>query len=275
MEQTGIQLEFTSGPDSIPAASSAPAITDLQLIISSKSPTLIVDLDLMIINLIFLVASTLVSMKTPLRLLSVFSISLIVAPMMPSMIVTTKITETSPSRLTRSSGVIEVEKEFMVEMIDTFYKSLKRCIYLVLKGSTSLFEFLKAVLIQNVETIRDFGGTDQAASLKLIVKDLKKDVDEWHRLNSTDLTPFIEEELKRLSKHMQKTYIETQKEMKAESQELKSLEAKKVKIIDTIDSSNNALDDANEQLEKAEAKIKRANFLISKAGQVRMRRLLS
>ena len=42
--------------------------------------------------------------------------------------------------------MIEVEKEFMEEMIDTFYKSLKRCIFLVLKGSISPFEFLKVVL---------------------------------------------------------------------------------------------------------------------------------
>jgi len=36
---------------------------------------------------------------------------------------------------------------------------------------------------------------------------------------------------------------------------LKSPEAKKIKIIDAIDASNNALTDANEQLEKAEAMI--------------------
>ena len=66
----------------------------------------------------------------------------------------------------------------MVEMIDTFHKSLKRCISLVLKGSTSPFEFLKVVLMRNIETIKDFGGIDQAASLKLIVKDLEQDVGE-------------------------------------------------------------------------------------------------
>jgi len=45
--------------------------------------------------------------------------------MTPSVIVTTKLPKTSPSKHTRSPGVIEVEKEFMVEMIDAFYKSLK------------------------------------------------------------------------------------------------------------------------------------------------------
>ena len=139
----------------------------------------------------------------------------------------------------------------------------------MLKGSTSPFKFLKVVLTQNIETIWDFGGTDQITSLELIVKNLEKDMGEWRHLNSSDLTPLVEEELKRLSEHMQKTYAEMQKEMKAEAQELKSLDAEKVKITDVIDASNNALADANEQLDKAETMIKKANFLISKAGPVR------
>ena len=102
------------------------------------------------------------------------------------------------------------------------------------------------------------------------MEDLEQNVGEWHHLNSSDLTPFIEEEVKCLSEHMQKTYVETQQALEAESQELKSLEAEKIKIADVIDASNNAHDDANEQLEKAEAMIKRANFLISKAEPVRV-----
>ena len=142
----------------------------------------------------------------------------------------------------------------------------------MLKGSTSPFEFLKVILTQNIETIRDLGRSNQAASLKLIVEDLKKDVGEWRRLNSTDLTPFVEEEVKHLSDHMQKTYVKAQQELKVESQELKSLEAEKVKIVDAIDFSNNALANVNEQLEKAEAMIKRANFLISKTRPVRAKK---
>ena len=61
-------------------------------------------------------------------------------------------------------------------MVSTFYKNLKRCISLVLKGSTSPFEFLKVVLTRNIVTIKDFGGIDQVASLELIVEDVEKDV---------------------------------------------------------------------------------------------------
>ena len=40
------------------------------------------------------------------------------------------------------------------------------------------------------------------------MKDLEKDVSERYHLNSSDLTLFVEEEVKRLSEHSQKTYIE-------------------------------------------------------------------
>ena len=69
---------------------------------------------------------------------------------------------------------------------------------------------------------------------------------------------------------MHKTYTEAQQALEAESQGLKSFVAKKIKIADAIDTSNNALANANEQLEKAEAMIKRVNLLISRARPVRV-----
>ena len=125
------------------------------------------------------------------------------------------------------------------------------------------------VLTWNIETIKDFGGTNEASSLEQIVADFEKDVGEWRHRNSSNLTPFVEEKLRHLSEHMQKTYAETQREVKTASQELKSLETKKVKIVDVIDSSNSALADTNEQFEKAKVMMKRANFLISKVRLVR------
>jgi len=68
------------------------------------------------------------------------------------------------------TGVIEAEKEFMAEMVDSFYKSLKWSIALILKGSTTAFAALKVVLSRNIESIRDFRGDDQAAALELLVE---------------------------------------------------------------------------------------------------------
>ena len=81
----------------------------------------------------------------------------------------------------------------MAEIVDSFYKSLKRSVALVLKGSTTSFSALKVVLSRNIESIRDFGGGDQAAVLELLVARLERDVDEWHRLSNSDLGSSVNE----------------------------------------------------------------------------------
>ena len=59
---------------------------------------------------------------------------------------TVKLMEALSSGTTRSPGVIEAEKEFVAEIVDNFYKSLKRSLALVLKGSITSFSALKVVL---------------------------------------------------------------------------------------------------------------------------------
>jgi len=57
----------------------------------------------------------------------------------PLIIITAQIMETSPSGITHLPGVMGVEKEFVAELVDSFYKSLEGCLSLVLKGSTTPF----------------------------------------------------------------------------------------------------------------------------------------
>ena len=52
--------------------------------------------------------------------------------------------------ITHAPGVIEAEKEFVAEIVDSFYKSLKRSIVLILKDSTTSFAALKVVLSRNI-----------------------------------------------------------------------------------------------------------------------------
>ena len=85
-------------------------------------------------------------MKTPPRLPVIPRPSLISAYVTSSTIMTVKPEKVLSSRTTRSLGEIEAEKEFVAEMVDSFYKSLKRSIALILKGSTILFSALKVVL---------------------------------------------------------------------------------------------------------------------------------
>jgi len=187
-------------------------------------------------------------MKTPPRLLPISSVALTTAPATPSTIVTNKLSKTPPSKLARSLGVIEVEKEFVAETIDTFYKSLKKMYLFGVEGFNQSIRVSKGGPYAEHRDHQGFGGTDQATSLELIVEDLEQDVGEWRRLNSSNLTLYVEEKVKHLSEHMQRTYAEMQQELEVKSQELKSLAGEKIKIADAIDASNNALADANKQL---------------------------
>ena len=91
-------------------------------------------------------ASVLVSMKTPPRSLVVPHLSPASVSVISSTVMTVMPVEALSSGTTRSPGVAEAEKEFVAEMIDNFYKSLKRSVALVLKGSTTSFSTLKVVL---------------------------------------------------------------------------------------------------------------------------------
>ena len=92
-----------------------------------------------------IVASVLVSMRTPPRSPKTPHISLVSAPAIPSMVMSVKPVEALPSGATRSPGVVEAENEFVAELVDSFYKGLKRSVALVLKGSTTSFSALKEI----------------------------------------------------------------------------------------------------------------------------------
>ena len=125
---------------------------------------------------------------------------------------TVKLVEVLSSGITHSPGVIEAEKEFIAEMADIFYKSLKWSIAFF-EGLTTLIA-LKVVLSRNIESIWDFEGDDQAATLELLVEKFKKDVGEWRQLSNLDLNPSVDEELERLMTQMQKAYLEVEEATK-------------------------------------------------------------
>jgi len=210
------------------------------------------------------VAGVLVSMKTPSRSPAIPHLSPASASVISSTIMIAKPVEVLSSGITRSMGVVEAEKEFVAEM-ESFYKCLKRCVALILKGSTTSFSALKVVLSRNIESIRDFGGDDQATALELLIERLKKDVGEWRHLSSSDLDSLVDEELEGLVAQMREAHLTAQEAAKTVSSDLKSLEIRKVEIGDAIDASNSAFLDVEDKIEKAKEMIKRANLLLSKA----------
>jgi len=127
----------------------------LRVITIPTSPTLIVEPALfgIVTSPTSVVSSVLVSMKIPPRLPVISRPSPTSVSATSSTVMTVKPVEVLSSGITRSSGVIEAEKEFVAEMVDSFYKSLKRSIALILMGSTTSFAALKVVLSRNIESI--------------------------------------------------------------------------------------------------------------------------
>jgi len=131
------------------------AATSLRVITSPISPTLIIKPVLfeVVTSPTSLVAVVLVLIKTPSRLPAIPHPSQIIASATSSIIVTVKPVEGLSLGITCLSGVTETKKEFMAKMVDSFYKSLKRRIALILKGSMTSFVALKGVLSRNIESI--------------------------------------------------------------------------------------------------------------------------
>ena len=63
------------------------------------------------------------------------------------------------------------------------------------------------VLSRSIESIRDFGGDDQAAALELLVDQLERDVDEWRRLSHSDLESSVNEQLAHLVAQMHEAQL--------------------------------------------------------------------
>ena len=123
------------------------------MITSPTSPTLVIEpaVQEMVTSPTSVVASVLVSMKTPLRSPMISHVAAASASTIPSTVVSIKPVESSEA--VRLPGVVEAENEFVAELVDSFYKGLKRSIALILKGSTTSFYALKVVLSRSIESI--------------------------------------------------------------------------------------------------------------------------
>ena len=168
-------------------------------------------------------AGVLVSMGTPPRSPMIPRLSPASASVISSTVMTVKPVEALALATTRSLGVVEAEKEFVAEMVDSFYKSLKRSVALVLKGSTTSFSGLKVVLSRNIDSVRDFGGDDQAAALELLVESLRGTWASGVTSTIQIWTPQLMNSLNVLLPKCVKLILQHRKQLKAISSDLKSL----------------------------------------------------
>jgi len=132
-------------PSVLPVPSILPG-AELRVITSPTSPKLVVEptFPKIVTSLTSVVASVLVSMKTPPRSPMTSHVAVASASTTPSTVVSIKMVESSGAA--RFPEVTEAENEFVAELVSSFYKSLKRSVALILKGSTTSFSALKVVL---------------------------------------------------------------------------------------------------------------------------------
>ena len=73
------------------------------------------------------------------------------------------------------SGVISLEEEFILELIDNLYNGLKRCLAMVLKGSKTPFESMKTILTRAIENVKNADGAGQTGPLEQLIENFEKD----------------------------------------------------------------------------------------------------
>ena len=159
---------------------------------------------------------------------------------------------------------VDSQDEFIGELVDGFYKSLKRCLPMIFKSTHTSFASCRVIFFRAIEYIRDVGGDAKAEFLKEMVNNLERDIDEWNNLRQLDLTPLVEAKLERLAEQMKKNYLETSQEIEAVSQELNSLEAREDEVAEAMAVSSEALDFAKSQIKKAWEMLQRPTFFSPK-----------
>jgi len=99
---------------------------ELKVITSPTSPTLVVEpvFPEIVTSPTSVVASVLVSMRTPPRSPTTPHVAAASASIISSIVTPVKPVETLSSGAARLSGVIEAENEFVAELVDNYYKSL-------------------------------------------------------------------------------------------------------------------------------------------------------
>ena len=69
---------------------------------------------------------------------------------------------------------IDSQDEFIGELVDGFYKTLKRCLSMIFKSTCTSFTSWRVIFSRVIENIRDVGGVAEA-ELEEVVNNLEMD----------------------------------------------------------------------------------------------------
>jgi len=85
-----------------------------------------------------------------------------VNPATPESFITVLPQQSSPSAIAPPSLEVDFKDEFIEELVEGFYKSLKRCLSMIFKSTRTTFASWRPIFSRAIESIRDVRGVTEA-----------------------------------------------------------------------------------------------------------------
>ena len=83
--------------------------------------------------------------------------------------------QSSPSAIVPPSLEVNFKDEFIEELIEGFYKGLKRYLSMIFKSTRTSFPSWRPIFFRAIESIRDVGGATEAGSLEELINNFEKE----------------------------------------------------------------------------------------------------
>jgi len=110
--------------------------------------------------------------------------------------------QSPPTAITLPPIEVDSQDEFIGDLMEGFYKSLKRCLPMIFKITRTSFAFWRPIFSWLIESIWNVGGISEAEILEELIANLEKDISEWSNLRQLNLTLLVEAKSERLIKQI-------------------------------------------------------------------------
>jgi len=104
--------------------------------------------------------------------------STVVTPATPDLSTMAMPQQSSPLAIAPPSLEVNFKDEFIEELVESFYKSLKHCLFMIFKRTCTSFASWRPIFSWAIESIQDVRGATEAESLKKYISNLEKDISE-------------------------------------------------------------------------------------------------
>ena len=107
-------------------------------------------------------------------------------PVIPESSITDLPQQSPPAAIAPPSLEVDFKDEFIEELVEGVYKSLKRYLSMILKSTYTSFASWRPIFSWAIESIWDVGGVTEAEFLEELINNLEKNIGEWTNLRQLD-----------------------------------------------------------------------------------------